>query len=94
MELVTTSLHTQFFLQLVHYSYQFLILKTEAVPETPEFYSRNSFISFEDFIRMNLIQKYYNHAYDKPCNKSSRCKVYLVLKTVCHVTNMFFSQLC
>jgi hypothetical protein len=55
MEFVTTSLHTQFFLQLVHYSHQFLILKTEAVPETPEFYSGNSFISFEDFIRMNLI---------------------------------------
>ena len=46
MELVTTSLHTQFFLQLVHYSHQFLILKNEAVPETPEFYSGNSFISF------------------------------------------------
>lgn len=42
MELVTTSLHTQFFLQLIHYSHQFLIQKTEAVPETPEIYSGDS----------------------------------------------------
>ena len=55
MELVTTSLHTLFAPELVHYSHQSLILKTEAVPETPEFYSGDSFISFEDFIRLNLI---------------------------------------
>jgi hypothetical protein len=47
--------YTLCFLQLVCYSDQSLILKTEAVPETPEVYSGNSFISFEDFIRLNLI---------------------------------------